>query len=193
MSTPIKADGRKARPLLVGGSSGGEVGAIVFWAAFLRSYRLGLTRLAVWTMLDVGGRVANTQFQVTIVEDYLRDELRKEFGGSFIAFRPEPRGHEYDAVNLRRRIYAEISTSTDKRKIRSDVQYLMRAKGASRRICILTERDMFVYCQQQQERGLLPRSIEFRHVELTFKMRFRLVGARLHASLESGGTPTAED
>jgi hypothetical protein len=58
---------------------------------------------------------------------------------------------------------------------------------ASRRLVILTERDMCTQCEQEAAGGRLPREIEFACAIIPDELRVRLVAARLKASEESLG------
>ena len=118
--------------------------------------------------------MANTRTQgraeAWIRDTWLPEQFRRPFtkrklklssGGYF----------EFDAVSSDRRVIVTVSTSRSKtssgrrgpgkmNKIRSDILFLSLRK-AGRRIVVLTERDMYRNCAQQQEMGRLPRWVTF--------------------------------
>ena len=102
--------------------------------------------------------------------------------------------HEFDAVSGQDGIYASISTSRLRNaagkigagkvcKIRSDLFFLLLAT-ASRRLCVLTEEDMFEFWFKERQNGRVPESIEFQYVELPFNLRRKLEDSRRIASDE---------
>ncbi|MFB3880981.1 MAG: hypothetical protein ACE149_06940 [Armatimonadota bacterium] len=141
--------------------------------------------------------MANTSVQLE-VEDWVREQwmpanlghvfsrkrLKLSCGGFF----------DFDAVCDSGPIAATISTSGARTasgknavgkllKIRSDIYFLLLAP-VSRRLVVLTERDMFEQCCQERESGRVPDSIEFVLAEVPECLAAKLVQARAVASRE---------
>jgi len=141
--------------------------------------------------------MADTRVQLE-VEDYVRREwMLAQYGQPFSRerVRLSPGGvFDFDAVTADHSIVAAISTSgartaTGKNavgkflKVRSDIYFLLLAE-ASRRILVLTERDMHEKCQREKESGRIPECIEFALAEIPQELRERLQAARRKASNE---------
>jgi hypothetical protein len=104
---------------------------------------------------------------------------------------------DFDAVSEDHSVVATISTSGARtaggkhavgkmHKLRSDILFLTMVQ-ASRRLVILTERDMCTQCEQEAAGGRLPREIEFACATIPDQLIVRLVAGRLKASEESLG------
>lgn len=117
-------------------------------------------------------------------KEFFRERVKLSSGGVF----------DFDAVTQDRTIVATISTSGSRTasgkhavgkvmKIRSDLYFLLLA-DAERRLCVLTERDMYDWCLQEVKLGRVPRSIEFMHVDLPADLRNKLAASRAVASRE---------
>jgi len=100
----------------------------------------------------------------------------------------------FDAVSGDRTIIATISTggaktASGKRavgkvlKTRSDMFFLLLAQSA-RKLVVLTEADMYDFCQDEKKRGRVPASIEFVLAAIPDALANRLKRARERASEE---------
>lgn len=123
-------------------------------------------------------------------QTFFRERLRLNSGGVF----------DFDAVNSDRSIAISISTSgantaSGKRgagklfKLRSDMLFLLMAT-VSRRVLVLTERDMYELCMKERAAGRVPDGIEFLHAPLPPDLCERLIEARRASSNEV--SPKAE-
>src|SRR5256885_419726 len=148
--------------------------------------------------------MANTSCQVEC-EDWIRLHwLPEQFGQAFYRERLslDPGGvFDFDAVSADRTIAVSISTSGARTasgkhgvgklmKLRADMLFLLMAQ-VSRRIVLLTERDMYERCLREREAGRVPREIEFMRVTLPDDLCARLAVARRASSDEV--TPKAAD
>jgi hypothetical protein len=115
---------------------------------------------------------------------FSRERLPLRSGGVF----------DFDAVSDDRSIVATISTSGSKTsggkhavgkilKLRSDMLFLTMVK-TSRRVMVLTERDMCDQCEKEAAGGRVPPEIEFVCAIIPDELRIRLVTARQTASIE---------
>jgi hypothetical protein len=64
---------------------------------------------------------------------------------------------------------------------------------AKRRIVVLTERDMYDYCEKEKAAGRIPPEIDFVCAIIPDDLRTRLIAARLKSSEESSGKSQAAD
>lgn len=141
--------------------------------------------------------MADTHVQ-TEVEDWVRREwMPKKFGQRFQRERLKPTSggvFEFNAVSADKKIVSTISTSgsitaSGKHgvgkmfKIRSDMYFLLLTQ-AERRIVILTERDMFIEWGKEIEKGRVPGTIEFMHVQIPRELDEKLRVSRGRASRE---------
>jgi hypothetical protein len=144
--------------------------------------------------------MADTRVQLE-VEDWVRQEwMPTKYGVTFNRDRVKLRSggvFDFDAVSGDKSIVATISTSGARTsggklatgkvmKIRSDMLFLTMA-NASRRVVVLTEKDMYEQCLKEKEGGRVPQEIEFVYAPLPEKLNELLVAARHKASVESGG------
>ena len=117
-------------------------------------------------------------------EAFFRERVRLSSGGVF----------DFDAISADGKTVANISTSGARTasgknavgkmmKIRSDIYFLLLA-DADQRLMILTERDMYEQWLKEAERGRVPASIQFAHVELPQELRTKLDASRRRASRE---------
>lgn len=115
---------------------------------------------------------------------FSRKRLKLSSGGEY----------DFDAVSNEHDIVATISTSGARTaagksgvgkllRVRSDIYFLLLA-DIGRRVVVLTEKDMHERCLLEQERGRVPRSIEFQHAELPVELRVRVQESRRAASKE---------
>jgi hypothetical protein len=115
---------------------------------------------------------------------FSRERIRLRSGGVF----------DFDAVSGDQSIVAVISTSGAKTaggkhavgkvlKIRADMLFLTMAE-ATRRIVVLTERDMCDLMNREFSAGRVPPEIEFVCADIPADLRVRLVQAREKASAE---------
>jgi hypothetical protein len=115
---------------------------------------------------------------------FSRERLPLRSGGVF----------DFDAVSDDRSIVATISTRGSKTsggkhavgkilKLRSDMLFLTMVK-TSRRVMVLTERDMCDQCEKEAAGGRVPPEIEFVCAIIPDELRIRLVTARQTASIE---------
>lgn len=127
-------------------------------------------------------------------EAFHRDRLVLRSGGVF----------DFDAVSEGATVVASISTSSARTargskgvgklmKLRSDMLFLTMVE-ATRRLIILTERDMYDACLQEQEGGRVPPEITFLHAEIPEDLASELRKAKARASSEvtpdrRGGMP----
>jgi hypothetical protein len=107
-----------------------------------------------------------------------------------------PRGRfEFDAVSDDGTIVACVSTSGAKtargkgaagkfHKLQSDMLFLHLLKKARERIIVLTEHDMFDWCEKQMRLGRTPADVSFRLAALPPGHRRRLEEARHLAVME---------
>ena len=142
--------------------------------------------------------MADTRVQLE-VEDWVRREwMPRELGQPFHRERVRlaPGGvFDFDAVSSDRSVVATISTSGSRTasgkhavgkilKIRADMLFLLLAP-ATRRLVVLTERDLYERCLQERAGGRVPQQIEFVHAELPQPLQARLRTAQRAASAES--------
>lgn len=132
------------------------------------------------------------------VEDWIRREwMPAQFGQAFHRDRIalSPGGvFEFDAVSQDRQVIASISTSGavtasgknavgKQTKIRADMYFLLLGVTA-RRIVVLTEKDMFEWCENERQAGRVPHSIEVRLADIPQALRRELQASRAVASRE---------
>jgi hypothetical protein len=141
--------------------------------------------------------MADTRTQL-LVEEWIRSNWLPRIYGQ--QFKPEhlkliTGGYfDFDAVSLDQTIVVNISTSTaitsrGKRavgkihKLHSDILYLQLVE-TEHRIILLTEMDMYEYCQKEKVNGRVPSNIEFVHAEISEELSKELKISRGLASLE---------
>ena len=141
--------------------------------------------------------MADTRVQVE-VEDWVRRHWMPEhFGESFYRERVRLSSggvFDFDAVNKDVSAVANISTSSAKTsggkhavgkvlKVRSDIYFLLLAE-AKRRICVLTEEDMYDFWIRERQAGRVPNSVEFSLVRLPAELRATLMESQRKAAKE---------
>ncbi len=150
--------------------------------------------------------MADTRIQLEVEDWVRRNWMPLEFGTKFSREQLRLRSggvYSFDAVSEDTSLVATISTSGAKTsggkhavgkilKLRSDMLFLTMVE-AKRRLIILTERDMYDYCEKEAAGGRVPPEIEFVCAIIPDDLRSRLVAARLTASRESLGKPAGSD
>jgi hypothetical protein len=141
--------------------------------------------------------MADTRVQLE-VEDWIRKYwMPEEYGQTFHRERVRLSSggvFDFDAVSADEKTVATISTSGAKTasgknavgkvlKVRSDVFFLLLAE-AERRVCVLTEQDMYDYWLREREAGRVPGTVEFVCAEISAQLRERLSVSRRRASRE---------
>lgn len=141
--------------------------------------------------------MADTRVQLE-VEDWVRTSwMAEKFGTKFRRERLLLRSggkFDFDAVSADDSIIATISTSNSltaggkhgvgkMMKLRSDMLFLILAK-ASRRLVVLTERDMYERCLAEAEGGRVPPEVEFVLADIPADLRTRLIAAKAKSSSE---------
>ncbi len=143
--------------------------------------------------------MADTRVQLE-VEDWVREHwMSQRFGVPFFRNRLSLSSggvFDFDAVSQDKTIAACISTSAGKTargkhavgkllKLRSDMLFLHLAQGLTRKMIILTGKDMFDICQKEKAGGRVPQDIEFHIVsDIPTDLLSRLLLAREQASRE---------
>ncbi|HEY1924875.1 MAG TPA: hypothetical protein VGG58_06460 [Candidatus Acidoferrum sp.] len=141
--------------------------------------------------------MADTRVQLEVEDWVRRNWMLTHFGMKFSRERLPLRSggvFDFDAVSDDRSIVATISTSGSKTsggkhavgkilKLRSDMLFLTMVK-TSRRVMVLTERDMCDQCEKEAAGGRVPPEIEFVCAIIPDELRIRLVTARQTASIE---------
>jgi hypothetical protein len=144
--------------------------------------------------------VADTRIQIEVEDWVRRNWMASHFGMKFSRERLVLRSggvFDFDAVSDDHSVVATVSTSGSKTsgskqvvgkmlKLRSDMLSLTMVP-ASRRLIVLTERDMCDQCEREAAGGRVPLEIEFACAIIPDELRARLVAARLKASGESLG------
>jgi hypothetical protein len=144
--------------------------------------------------------VADTRIQIEVEDWVRRNWMASHFGMKFSRERLPLRSggvFDFDAVSEDRSVVATISTSGAKTsggkhaigkilKLRSDILFLTMVQ-ATRRLIILTERDICDQCEKEAAGGRVPPEIEFACAIIPDDLRVRLVAARRKASGESLG------
>src|SRR5579871_6215711 len=132
--------------------------------------------------------MANTNVQLEVEDWVRRNWMTARFGVRFSRERLRLRSggvFDFDAVSEDRSIVATISTSGSKTaggkhavgkilKLRSDMLFLTMVE-ATRRVIVLTERDMYDQCRKEAAGGRAPPEIEFACAEIPDELRARLV------------------
>lgn len=141
--------------------------------------------------------MADTRCQAEC-EDWVRQEwMPEQFGQEFRRDRVKLTSggvYAFDAVSADGRILGTISTSSAKTsggklavgklmKLRSDMLFLMLAEPKSA-LVILTERDMYDWCEKEKATGRTPPSIQFRHAPLPADLAAKLKLAKKVSSDE---------
>jgi len=141
--------------------------------------------------------MADTRTQL-VVEEWIRSNwLPRKYGQQFKPEHLQLNTHGYfdfDAVSLDKTIVVNISTSSaitssGKRavgkihKMHSDILYLLMVE-TEHRIMLLTEVDMYNYCQKEKENGRVPSNIEFVHANISEELSKELKISREVASNE---------
>jgi hypothetical protein len=142
--------------------------------------------------------MADTRVQLE-VEDWVREKwMAVKFGCNFYRNRLRLTSggvFDFDAVSQDGKMVACISTSGGKTargklavgkllKLRSDMLFLLLAKGPERRTIVLTEADMLDVCSREKAGGRVPQEIDFVLAELPDDLRKRLDQARSNVSKE---------
>jgi hypothetical protein len=141
--------------------------------------------------------MADTRIQLAVEDWVRRNWMVSHFGMKFSRERMSLRSggvFDFDAVSEDHSIVATISTSGSKTsggkyavgkmlKLRSDIPFLTMVE-ATRRLIVLTERDMYDQCEHEVAGGRVPPEIEFASAIIPDELRLRLVAARLRASEE---------
>ena len=144
--------------------------------------------------------MADTRLQLEVEKWVCSVVLPRKYGRTFAPkpVRLTPGGSfDFDAVSDDGKIVACISTSGWKtssgkggtgkvQKIRSDMFFLLLARGAKRRVAVFTEPDMAEFWQGEHAKGRLPKSIELLKVSVPGALDRRLRQARKRASREVG-------
>ena len=132
--------------------------------------------------------MADTRVQLE-VEDWVREKwMAVKFGCNFYRNRLSLTSggvFDFDAVSQDGKNAACISTSGVKTargkhavgkllKIRSDMLFLLLAKGPERRTIVLTESDMLDVCSKEKAGGRVPQEIDFILAELPDEVRKNL-------------------
>lgn len=136
--------------------------------------------------------MADTKVQLE-VEDWVRENwlskrLERPFYRNRIAL-TSGGVFDFDAVSDDKRIVACISTSGGKTasgklavgkllKLRSDMLFLILAKGVDRRLLVLTEPDALELCRKEKAGGRVPPEIEILLAEISDELRTKLQAAR---------------
>jgi hypothetical protein len=141
--------------------------------------------------------MADTRVQLE-VEDWVRKHwMPAEFGKKFRRERLTLRSggkFDFDAVCEDDEIVASISTSSSMTsggkagagklmKLRSDMLFLLMSE-ATRRIVVLTEKDMYNKCLVEREGGRVPPEIEFALAVIPEDLRLKLIKAKDQSSRE---------
>lgn len=141
--------------------------------------------------------MADTRIQLEI-ERWIRTQwLPVKYGQQF-----QPKGltlrcggtFQFDAVSDDGSIVASISTSSGTtqtgkypsakvQKLRADMLFLLLTT-ASKRLIVLTEKDMLDLCRKEQNIGRVPEEIEFEQAEIPEQLRKVLLESRRIASRE---------
>lgn len=147
--------------------------------------------------------MADTRIQLEVEDWVRRNWMQKEYRMRFSRERLPLRSggvFDFDAVSEDQSIVATISTSGSRTaggkhavgkilKLRSDMLFLTMV-NATRRIIILTERDMCNQCEREAAGGRVPNEIEFVCALIPDALRDRLIAARSKASEEhTSGRP----
>jgi hypothetical protein len=135
--------------------------------------------------LEVEDWVREKWMQDALGQPFFRNRVKLSSGGVF----------DFDALSGDRSIVACISTSAGKTsggkngvgklmKLRSDMLFLTMAEGVTRRLLVLTERDMHEVCAKELSGGRVPAGIEILLADIPADLRERLDRARQVASQE---------
>ena len=137
----------------------------------------------------------NEQVEVWIAENWLPEHFGNGLSFSKSKLPLTPGGEfEFDAVSNDAQIIANISTSALKtaggnsgsgkvQKIRSDIYFLLLAR-ATRKLMVLSERDMYDWWIKEKERGRIPAEIELVLVNIPKELDSVLRASRQQASQE---------
>jgi len=141
--------------------------------------------------------MADTRVQLQI-EDWVRRRwLPEKYGHQFRPAHLQLKAggyFDFDAVSTDDTIIANISTSSGitaggnlptakLQKLRADMLFLLMVP-ATRRLIVLTERNMYDLCQKEKKSGRVPIEIEFVHAELPADLASKLAVSRQKASEE---------
>jgi hypothetical protein len=135
--------------------------------------------------------MANTKYQLN-VEIIIRKVLASKYGQLFYKKKLilcSGGEVEFDAVSDDEKVVGMISTSAWKTKsgkngmgkllkIRSDILSLIQLKHNTKKIVILTEKDMYDKCIKEKYNGKIPREISFYLVTVPAHIRNKLKVAR---------------
>ena len=146
--------------------------------------------------------MANTSVQRE-VEAWVRASLSRKHKREFSSYQaPLASGgtFAFDAVSHDRKVVACISTSGYRtasgkggsgkiHKIRSDMFFLLLARGARHRLAVFTESDMLGFWKTEQDNGRLPKSITLVPALLPEVLDRRLRRARRRSSREVSARP----
>ncbi len=143
--------------------------------------------------------MANTKVQLQ-AERWVVRELERMFGVGFAKSKVSLTwggAFEFDAVSIDGSVVACVSTSKRRtargrpaigklHKIRSDVLFLLNARGATQRVLVFTDAGMVAHFEAERARGRFPPldQVELRFVRLPDELTAALTAAQRDAAVE---------